>query len=147
MFALGGEDDLVRLLARVKALQAFVETEEGTDLLAAYKRAANILKKEKWDGGRSRDSRGRGNDASGELRSRRWSRRSTRPSPRPAAVEKEDFTGAMAALASLREPIDAFFDKVTVNDPDAAKRERRLNLLLRFRDAVNRVADFSKIEG
>ncbi len=53
----------------------------------------------------------------------------------------------MAALASLRGPIDAFFDKVTVNDPDAAKRERRLNLLLRFRDAVNGVADFSKIEG
>ena len=59
----------------------------------------------------------------------------------------EDFTGAMAALATLRVPIDAFFDKVTVNDADAAKRERRLNLLTRFRDAVNRVADFSKIEG
>jgi len=64
-----------------------------------------------------------------------------------AAVEAEDFTGAMAALASLRKPIDEFFDHVTVNDPDAAKRERRLNLLLRFRDAVHRVADFSKIEG
>ena len=64
-----------------------------------------------------------------------------------AAIEKEDFTGAMAALATLRQPIDAFFDHVTVNDPDAAKRERRLNLLMRFRDAVNRVADFSKIEG
>jgi len=53
----------------------------------------------------------------------------------------------MAALASLRAPIDTFFDKVTVNDPDAAKRQRRLNLLLRFRDAVNRVADFARIEG
>jgi glycyl-tRNA synthetase beta chain len=64
-----------------------------------------------------------------------------------AAIEKEDFTGAMAALATLRQPIDAFFDHVTVNDPDPAKRERRLNLLMRFRDAVHRVADFSKIEG
>ena len=64
-----------------------------------------------------------------------------------AAIEEEDFTGAMAALASLRGPIDDFFDHVTVNDPDPAKRERRLNLLMRFRDAVNRVADFSKIEG
>ena len=64
-----------------------------------------------------------------------------------AAIEAEDFTGAMAALASLRKPIDEFFDQVTVNDPDPAKRERRLNLLMRFRDAVNRVADFSKIEG
>jgi glycyl-tRNA synthetase beta chain len=64
-----------------------------------------------------------------------------------AAIEAEDFTAAMAALATLRGPIDAFFDHVTVNDPDPAKRERRLNLLLRFRDAVHRVADFSKIEG
>ena len=64
-----------------------------------------------------------------------------------AAIEAEDFTGAMAALATLRRPIDEFFDHVTVNDPDAAKRERRLNLLMRFRDAVNRVADFSRIEG
>ena len=64
-----------------------------------------------------------------------------------AAIEKEDFTAAMAALASLRGPIDQFFDHVTVNDADAAKRERRLNLLMRFRDAVKGVADFSKIEG
>jgi glycyl-tRNA synthetase beta chain len=64
-----------------------------------------------------------------------------------AAIGKEDFTGAMAALATLRKPIDDFFDHVTVNDPDAAKRERRLNLLMRFRDAVNQVADFSRIEG
>src|SRR5205814_3979815 len=64
-----------------------------------------------------------------------------------AAIEAEDFTAAMAALASLRKPIDDFFDHVTVNDPDPAKRERRLNLLMRFRDAVNRVADFSRIEG
>ena len=63
------------------------------------------------------------------------------------AIETEDFTAAMAALASLRKPIDDFFDHVTVNDPDPAKRERRLNLLMRFRDAVNRVADFSRIEG
>ena len=64
-----------------------------------------------------------------------------------AAVEAEDFTGAMAALAALRGPIDDFFDHVTVNDPDPTAREQRLNLLLRFRDAVHRVADFSRIEG
>ena len=64
--------------------------------------------------------------------------RSTRPSrKRPQRSTAEDFTGAMAALASLRKPIDEFFDHVTVNDPDPAKRERRLNLLMRFRDAVN----------
>jgi glycyl-tRNA synthetase beta chain len=64
-----------------------------------------------------------------------------------AAIEREDFEAAMAALATLRAPIDAFFDKVTVNDADPAKREARLNLLARMRDAVHKVADFSKIEG
>ena len=64
-----------------------------------------------------------------------------------AAIEREDFEGAMAALASLRAPIDAFFETVTVNDPDPAKRDARLTLLARVRDAVNHVADFSKIEG
>jgi len=63
------------------------------------------------------------------------------------AVENEDFTGAMTALATLRTPIDAFFEKVTVNDPDPGIRARRLSLLARFRDAVHTVADFSKIEG
>ena len=64
-----------------------------------------------------------------------------------AALEDEEYERAMAALASLRAPVDAFFDKVTVNDPDPAKREVRLNLLARMRDAVHRVADFSRIEG
>ena len=64
-----------------------------------------------------------------------------------AAVQAEDFAGAMAALATLRAPIDAFFDGVTVNDPDPVKRSARLGLLARFRDAVHGVADFSKIEG
>ena len=141
VFALGGEDDLVRLLARVKALQDFVETGEGADLLTAYKRAANILKKEKWEGTAA---------SGGADLPQEQTLISALDAAEPkasAAVEAEDFTGAMAALASLRTPIDEFFDHVTVNDPDAAKRERRLNLLMRFRDAVNRVADFSRIEG
>jgi glycyl-tRNA synthetase beta chain len=143
VFALGGEDDLVRLLARVRALQDFVETEEGTNLLTAYKRAANILKKEEgsWTpnqvGGDGVEKEERALiDALDKAQSKA-----------SKAIEKEDFTAAMAALASLRSPIDAFFDHVTVNDPDAAKRARRLDLLMRFRDAVNRVADFSRIEG
>jgi glycyl-tRNA synthetase beta chain len=144
VFALGGEDDLVRLLARVKALQDFVETGEGADLLTAYKRAANILKKEKWEGGRSDSAK------AGDLEAEEAALVKALDSAGPkadAAVEKEDFTAAMGALASLRSPIDAFFDHVTVNDPDAAKRARRLDLLMRFRDSVSRVADFSKIEG
>ena len=145
VFALGGEDDLVRLLARVTALQKFVETEDGADLLTAYKRAANILKKEKWEGQRTPDQV-RGDDLEPGEKALIKVLDASEPKA-SAAIDKEDFTAAMAALASLRKPIDDFFDHVTVNDPDPAKRERRLNLLMRFRDAVNRVADFSKIEG
>jgi glycyl-tRNA synthetase beta chain len=176
VFALGDEDDLVRLLARVKALQDFIATDDGRDLVTAYKRAANILKKEKWVGPQVLSSRKEQGipqtgeedplvlvddpilaDAIAELAS--GSSGADLPQEQAliaaldkaepkaaAAVAKEDFTGAMAALASLRKPIDEFFDHVTVNDPDAAKRERRLNLLMRFRDAVDQVADFSKVE-
>ena len=144
VFALGGEDDLVRLLARVKALQSFVGTEDGANLLAGYKRAANILKKE-------------GIEASAPTVSGAYD-----PEPAEAAlavaldaaepaaadaVANEDFEAAMAALATLRAPIDAFFDTVTVNDADPAKRTARLALLARVRAAVHGVADFSRIEG
>jgi glycyl-tRNA synthetase beta chain len=144
VFALGGEDDLVRLLARVKALQSFVGTEDGANLLAGYKRAANILKKE-------------GIEASAPTVSGAYD-----PEPAEAAlaavldaaepaaadaVANEDFEAAMAALATLRAPIDAFFDTVTVNDADHAKRTARLALLARVRAAVHGVADFSRIEG
>ena len=144
VFALGGEDDLVRLLARVKALQAFVETGEGGDLLTAYKRAANILKKEGWTGEQS--SAARRDDVQPEEQAL-VSILDDAERDASAAIEAEGFTAAMAALASLRAPIDAFFDHVTVNVDDPGTRAGRLNLLMRFRDAVNRVADFSKIEG
>ena len=141
VFALGGEDDLVRLLARVTALQAFVETDEGTNLLAGYKRAANILKKEKWD-----VAAASGDQVADEEKRLGDTLRDVAPSV-SASIAAEDFTGAMTALASLRTPIDAFFEKVIVNDPDPGVRARRLNLLAKFRDAVHSVADFSKIEG
>ncbi|MBB5710101.1 glycine--tRNA ligase subunit beta [Sphingomonas xinjiangensis] len=154
VFGLGGEDDLVRLLARVHALQAFVTTEDGTNLLAGYKRAANILKKEGYDV--SAAARGHDGGESGALAL------GYQPLPEEVdliaaldaaepvaavAIQREDFAGAMAALASLRAPIDAFFDKVTVNDADPAKREARLALLARMRGAVHNVADFARIDG
>ncbi len=173
VFALGGEDDLVRLLARVHALQAFVTTEDGANLLAGYKRAANILKKEAP--GTSRHIAETGEEdplsevedpefasiAAEYVRTEREKRDYDREpaeaalvvaldaaEPRAAAaIAAEDFAGAMAALASLRAPIDAFFTDVTVNDADPHKRTARLALLARVRDAVHRVADFSKIEG
>ena len=142
VFALGSEDDLVRLLARVKALQAFVETEDGTNLLAGYKRAANILKAAEKDG--------IGEPASGEGEGAEALLAAALATALPTAkqaVADERFTDAMAALASLRGSVDAFFTDVMVNDPDPGIRARRLALLARFRDAVHGVADFAKIEG
>ncbi|MFK4793055.1 glycine--tRNA ligase subunit beta [Sphingobium sp. ZW T5_29] len=166
VFALGGEDDLVRLLARVKALQSFVATDDGTNLLAGYKRAANILKKEGVEAPSAPAKAGaQGDEAlpdSALLPSQEHDALSYTPEPAEAdliaaldaaeprataAVMAEDFEGAMAALATLRAPIDIFFDKVTVNDADPAKRSARLALLVRVRDAVHAVADFSKISG
>ena len=145
VFALGGEDDLVRLLARVKALQSFVGGPEGADLLAGYKRAANILKKEAWT-----EEQGANKKLSYTPQIEESDLEDALDSAEPrveAALAEEDFERAMKALATLRAPVDAFFDKVTVNDPDPAKRAARLDLLLRMRDAMHRVADFSRIEG
>ncbi len=175
VFALGGEDDLVRLLARVRALQSFMETEDGTNLLAGYKRAANILKKEDWRGAEQETPQNGEEDPlvlvdDPDMRDivaaqvAEQGKKALSYTPEPAekdlidaldaagpkaatAIGAEDFEGAMSALASLRAPIDAFFDNVTVNDPDQAKRAARLALLARFRAAVHNVADFSKIEG
>ncbi len=140
VFALGGEDDLVRLLARVHALQAFVGTEDGVNLLAGYKRAANILKKEDYAPVEGSYTREAGETALVDALDAAEPLAET-------AVAAEDFTAAMAALATLRAPIDAFFESVTVNDADPAKRAGRLGLLDRFRAAVHKVADFSRIEG
>ena len=143
VFALGGEDDLVRLLARVKALQSFIATDDGANLLAGYKRAANILKKEGVESAEQKAL-----SYTPEKDEAALIAALDAAAPRAAqAVAAEDFEGAMAALATLRPPIDAFFETVTVNDADPDKRAARLALLLRVRDAVDGVADFSKITG
>lgn len=144
VFALGGEDDLVRLLARVKALQSFVGTEDGANLLAGYKRAANILKKESYQA----DTAPSEADYLREQAEAALVTALDAAEPASAnAIANEDFETAMAALATLRAPIDSFFDQVTVNDADPAKRAGRLALLARVRAAVHGVADFSRIEG
>ncbi|MCP5396837.1 MAG: glycine--tRNA ligase subunit beta [Sphingomonadaceae bacterium] len=164
VFALGGEDDLVRLLARVHALQSFITTEDGTNLLAGYKRAANILKKEgvvpakagtvgEPDAGPGAipafaGMTGESLSYTPEIAEKALMDALAAAAPKAsAAIEAEDFEAAMAALATLRTPIDRFFDEVTVNDPDGDKRSNRLNLLAAFRAAVHNVADFSRIEG
>jgi glycyl-tRNA synthetase beta chain len=157
VFALGQqtgqiEDDLVRLLARVHALQSFVSTDDGVNLLAGYKRAANILKKETSAQSMS-VTPATGITLSGlsyapETAEADLIAALDMAEPQAAqAVAVEDFEGAMAALATLRAPIDAFFDSVTVNDDDPVKRTTRLALLARVRSAVHGVADFSKITG
>jgi glycyl-tRNA synthetase beta chain len=142
-----GEDDFVRLLARVDALAKFLASEDGVDLLTASKRASNILRIEEKKDGRSYDD---APDASLLRLPEEFTLVEAMRDARDraeAALKREAFAAAMAALARLREPVDDFFDKVTVNDDDTAQRTNRLRLLSRIRATLNTVADFSKIEG
>jgi len=147
VFALGGEDDLVRLLARVEALAGFIGTEDGANLLVAYRRAANIVRIEE-----KRDRREyKGEPDAGLLREADEKSLATAldavEDGLKTALAREDFAGAMTALALLRQPVDKFFDSVTVNCEDGKLRENRLKLLGRIVAAMNLIADFSRIEG
>jgi glycyl-tRNA synthetase beta chain len=147
VFALGDEDDLVRLLARVEALQDFVSGADGANLLVAYRRAANILRIEEKKDGRTYSGVPRP-DLLQVAEERRLDKALHDAAlSNAAALAKEDFGAAMAALAALRGPVDQFFDKVTVNTDDKELRENRLRLLSQIRDTLNHVADFSRIEG
>jgi glycyl-tRNA synthetase beta chain len=147
VFSLGNEDDLVRLVARVEALQSFLKTDEGTNLLAGYKRAANILKAEE-----KKDKATFDGDADPELFTAQEEKAlfvelATASELIRAEIARERFVEAMGVMARLRGPVDAFFDKVKVNDDDPKVRENRLKLLSRLRATLHLVADFSKIEG
>ncbi|PDT90631.1 glycine--tRNA ligase subunit beta [Bradyrhizobium sp. Y36] len=146
VFALGGQDDLLMIVRRVEALGKFLDTDDGKNLLAGIKRASNILgieeKKDKRSFDGAPDAALYGLDeekalakAIGEVKA-----------DASAAVAKEDFAAAMSAMAKLRPPVDAFFEKVRVNDDDPKVRENRLKLLNEIRSATRAVADFSKIQ-
>lgn len=146
VFALGGQDDLLMIVRRVEALGKFLESDDGKNLLAGIKRASNILgieeKKDKrgFDGAPdaalySLDEEKALAKAIGEVKVKA-----------SAAVAREDFAAAMSAMAKLRPPVDAFFEKVRVNDDNAKVRENRLKLLNEIRSATRAVADFSKIQ-
>ena len=147
VLALGGEDDLVRLLARVNALQTFVDSDDGANLLTAYKRAANIVRiEEKKDGVQYRDAVDKsvlGQEEEKKLVGLLDDATKTVTK----SLADEDFASAMAAVAGLRQPVDAFFDEVTVNCDDPDLRRNRLNLLSRIRGALDGVADFNVVEG
>jgi len=147
VFALGGEDDLVRLLARVDALARFLESEDGANLLTAYKRASNIVRIEEKKDNRAYNGGADPNMLEQSEEKTLFKGLGHASSEIGRAVNEEKFTAAMAALAKLRPPVDAFFDKVTVNTDNAALRENRLKLLSAIRSALGGVADFSKIEG
>jgi len=145
VFALGNEDDLVRLVRRVEALQAFLRTDDGANLLTGYRRAANILRiEEKKD---KREYRGVP-DGLRQKEEQELQAALVRAKVETAkALHTEDFAGAMTALAALRVPVDRFFDKVTVNIDDKMLRENRLKLLSQIVEAAHQVADFSTVEG
>nr|WP_298689065.1 glycine--tRNA ligase subunit beta [uncultured Dongia sp.] len=147
VFALGDEDDLTRLLARVDALKGLVDSSEGANLLAGYKRATNILRiEEKKDGIAHSDAPDQSWLKVDEEKALHLALEAARKKV-VDAVAGEDFAAAMSALAGLRAPVDAFFDKVTVNADETELRGNRLRLLNSIRDTFNLVADFSRIEG
>jgi glycyl-tRNA synthetase beta chain len=147
VFALGGEDDLVRLLKRVEALDGFLKTDDGANLLVAYRRAANIVRIEaKKDGAPIQGAVEPGVLEQPEEQAL-FRALELAGDKAAAALDTEDFTGAMAALAELRRPVDAFFDRVTVNAEEARLRVNRLRLLARIGETLGQVADFSAIEG
>ncbi len=147
VFALGGQDDLLTVTRRVEALSKFLDTDDGKNLLAGVKRAANILRiEEKKDDKKYSGDVNPAQLIKGEEKALH-SAISQASALARKAVEHEDFEGAMKAIAKLRAPVDEFFEGVIVNDKDATFRENRLRLLNRIREATAEVADFSKIEG
>jgi glycyl-tRNA synthetase beta chain len=139
-------DDLLMIVRRVEALGEFLDTDDGKNLLAGTKRAANILAAEEKKGTRiaaavepsllKEDAEKKLFDAVNQAEKKAGE-----------AIQNEDFSGAMLALSVLREPVDSFFDRVLVNDENADIRANRLALLTRIRAATDQVADFSKIAG
>ncbi len=146
VFSLGGQDDLLMVVRRVEALGKFLDSDDGKNLLAGTKRASNILAIEEKKDKRSFD--GVPDAALYKLDQEKTLAKAIDlvKAEAGAAVAKEDFAGAMSALAKLRPAVDAFFDKVKVNDDDAKVRENRLKLLNEIRAATRAVADFSKIQ-
>ena len=147
VFALGGEDDLVRLLARVEALDAFLASEDGANLLTAYRRAANIVRIEE-----KKDGRSHGGEAEEALlqageEAALYAALTHASHAAEETLAREDYAAAMHGLSGLRRPVDAFFDEVLVNVEEAAVRENRLRLLSQIVGTLDRVADFSQIEG
>ncbi|NEV79567.1 glycine--tRNA ligase subunit beta, partial [Rhodopseudomonas sp. BR0C11] len=146
VFALEGQDDILMIVRRVEALAAFLATDDGKNLLAGTKRAANILRIEEKKDGRAYDGAPDASLYAQDEEKALAAAIERAKADAGAAVAREDFAAAMTAVAGLRPAVDAFFDKVTVNADDKAVRENRLKLLNEIRAATRAVADFSKIQ-
>jgi glycyl-tRNA synthetase beta chain len=151
VFSLAEDDDLVRIIARVRALGTFLGSEDGANLLIAYRRSANIVRAEErkdsatfegnaYDAALASEDDSR---AEGEL----WSVLEKIEAGLDIVLSAERFTDAMTLLSEMRRPVDRFFDRVTVNTDIVALRRNRLSLLARIQQVMNHVADFSQIEG
>jgi glycyl-tRNA synthetase beta chain len=149
VFSLGHEDDLVRLADRVEALQIFLKDDDGANLLAAYKRATNILKIEEKKDGRKYESQPDPHLMRDTEEKHLWVSLQAAQQDVASSIRQEEFVKAMAELSGLRQPVDTFFEKVKVNveDEKGAVRRNRLNLLSSLRATLHQVADFSRIEG
>lgn len=146
VFALG-DDDLLRIVRRVDALSDFLATEDGANLLAGYKRASNILRAEEKKGPLPEGMVETGLPGQPAEETALAFATAAAATEVDAALDREDFAGAMAALARLRAPVDAFFEAVLVNSNVAAERENRLKLLGQVRGVMGRVADFGQVAG
>ncbi len=144
VFALG-DDDLVRVAARIHALATFLATDDGANLLAGYKRASNILNAEEKKGPLPTGEAIR--VAAPDEEAALFDSVAVAGPRLDAALAGEDYAAAMNALAALRTPVDRFFDAVLVNSEDAAQRANRLLLLIQARREMGKVADFSLVSG
>jgi glycyl-tRNA synthetase beta chain len=147
VFSTGGEDDLVRLLARVKALENFLKTPDGVNLLAGYKRALSIVAIEEKKDGKSYAGAFQANSQAEPAEQVLFDALQSAKEKIKTALAGENFVAGMKAVAALRAPVDSFFDNVRVNVEDLGVRENRLRLLAGIREGLKPVADFSKIEG
>ncbi|HUT49870.1 MAG TPA: glycine--tRNA ligase subunit beta [Alphaproteobacteria bacterium] len=147
VFAVGGEDDIVRLLARVDALATFLESEDGQSLLAAYKRASNIVEKESKKDSAKYEALSVDEWLHEPAEQQLYRQVSEVDQKVNSALREEDYGVAMRSMATLRGPVDEFFEQVTVNVEDQNLRKNRLGLLAWICLTMNRVADFSRIEG
>tara|TARA_B100000686_G_C16800432_1_gene985572 strand:+ start:2002 stop:4077 length:2076 start_codon:yes stop_codon:yes gene_type:complete len=147
VFAAGFEDDLLRLLSRVDALKAFLDSDDGANLLIAYRRAANILRIEETKDKKSFSSKTNPQEFTEQAEKNLMNKINSISEQIGRSLQNDDFRGAMVSMSKLRAPVDDFFEQVKVNDSNLSLRENRLRLLFNVKIAMDEFADFSLVQG